>query len=182
MAATTGVLRAMARLGWAGSLALCRGAGCQAGEPAPAPSSSTLAHTVPASIGPWQYHYTDLINTLTFATEAQAYAHIFDHHEHASVFLLAYRWGEAKDGAYASTREHSIETASWKVFQRCRAQHSIEECDHEPEYVAYSRTRVLGCPAGYSLSKATALAECAVQPGRVPAALADQSLRLTHTR
>lgn len=104
-----------------------------------------------AVAGPWMYRVKDLNNDFRYSEESDAYAYLLRISSETAVFSLIYRWGTADHGGYPTRKIHSIESSSWKVYQRCSPDEPFD-CNAFPKYVAYQRSRKVACPDGYRFS------------------------------
>ena len=105
-----------------------------------------------AVAGQWMYRVKDLYNELYYKDEGDAYAYLLRVSPDNTVFSLIYRWTEADRGGYPTKKNHSIETSSWKVYQRCSPGEYQPDCETLPQYVAYQRFRKVYCPDGYQFT------------------------------
>jgi hypothetical protein len=120
-----------------------------------------------AVAGPWTYRVKDLYNELHYKEEGDAYAYLLRVSPENTVFSLIYRWADADRAGYPTTKSHSMETSSWKVYQRCSPGDYQPDCNSLPQYVAYQRFRKVDCPDGYRFTGDPASPYCI--PERVEA-------------
>ena len=90
-----------------------------------------------------------------FPDEASVYGYMMERYGASAIFSLAYRWTKGDAAQWPTKLVHSIESASWKVFQVCVRDMPSGYCDTHPNFRGYQRIRKVECPAGYRFSADT---------------------------
>lgn len=117
-------------------------------KPAPSATCAQLGGTLPCKLAEgsaWTYHAFNK----QFLDEATVYNYMMERYGPKAFFRIAYRWNQAPQQEWRTEFDHSIESASWKIYDICVPGMPIGFCDQNPNFRGYRRVRTVNCPTGY---------------------------------